>query len=189
MTTVYKFKTGFTKLGKVENPIYAPSIKVRDTDLDTLLVDGDLVSVSNVISGACDYSYTGSDNLDLEGLFHTDDVTVDQQDLYSYTPKQITVTQIDTQLSSTHGSGSWNSSSQGSGSITYVYTVTDSVTSSPLGDVKVTVFTDLSLINEIASGSTNAFGIVTFYLDPGTYYFVCKKSGFNFNNPDLEVVV
>jgi len=43
-------------------------------------------------------------------------------------------------------------------------------------------------VNVIASGHTNSSGIVIFMLDAGTYYFWRKLSGYNFTNPDTEIV-
>lgn len=40
----------------------------------------------------------------------------------------------------------------------------------------------------IQSARTNTSGIATFYLAPGTYDFYATKSGFQFSNPDQEVV-
>ena len=42
--------------------------------------------------------------------------------------------------------------------------------------------------NVVASGRTDMNGQITFYLDSGTAYFWRQKSGFNFTNPDTEIV-
>ena len=55
-------------------------------------------------------------------------------------------------------------------------------------DAKVSVFADENLLSFITTGRTDNFGNVTFYLDPGTYYFVTTKAGYSFTNPDIEVV-
>lgn len=81
-----------------------------------------------------------------------------------------------------------NSGGAGVGALTYVYTLTSSVDSTPVDDCAVWVTTDSAGTNVIASGRTNASGVVTFYLDAGTYYFWRSKSGWNFTNPDTEVV-
>lgn len=49
-------------------------------------------------------------------------------------------------------------------------------------------YTILDGANVVASGETNASGIATFFLDAGTYYVRCNKSGYTFGNPDVEVV-
>ena len=69
----------------------------------------------------------------------------------------------------------------------HVYNVTDGA-GAPLADVLVVVTTDAAGTNTIASGTTDAYGNVTFWLDVGTYYMWRKKSGYNFTNPDTEVV-
>jgi len=74
------------------------------------------------------------------------------------------------------------------GAITAVYTVTDSGTSDPIADTLVWVTTDINGNSVIGSGTTDNFGKVTFYLDAGTYYFWRKKAGYNFVNPDTEVI-
>jgi len=76
----------------------------------------------------------------------------------------------------------------GAGAITYTYTVTDSVTGNPIDGVAVWVTTDSAGANTIATGTTNDSGVATFYLDAGTKYFWRSRSGYNFDNPDTEVV-
>jgi len=79
-------------------------------------------------------------------------------------------------------------SGAGSGAISWVYTLTDSVTTLPIANANVWVTTDLAGTNVIRNGTTDAFGIVTFNLDAGTYYYWRQKSGYNFTDPDTEVV-
>ena len=76
----------------------------------------------------------------------------------------------------------------GAGAITWTYSVTNSVTGLPIADVNVWVTTDVAGSNVIASGNTNQNGIVTFYLDAGTIYVWCQKTGYDLTNPDTEVV-
>jgi hypothetical protein len=76
----------------------------------------------------------------------------------------------------------------GSGGITFTYTLTSSVDSSPIPDASVWVTTDQAGSNVVASGTTDASGQVVFYLDAATYYVWRQKSGWNFSNPDTEVV-
>jgi hypothetical protein len=75
----------------------------------------------------------------------------------------------------------------GAGAIEWPYVVTQS-DSSPIPDVDVWVTTDEVGELVIASGKTDDFGSVTFYLNSGTYYMWSQKAGFDFNNPDTEVV-
>ena len=76
----------------------------------------------------------------------------------------------------------------GAGAIEWTYTLTSSVDGAPIPDADVWVSTDNLGANVIASGRTNALGVVTFYLDAGNVYIWRQKSGWNFVNPDLEVV-
>ena len=76
----------------------------------------------------------------------------------------------------------------GSGSNEYEYSLTSTVGGTPITDADVWVTTDAAGANVVASGRTDAFGKVTFYLDAGNYYFWRQKSGWNFSNPDVEVL-
>jgi len=81
-----------------------------------------------------------------------------------------------------------DASSLGGGSTTYIYTVTSSVDASAIPNVLVWVTTDVGGDTVVASGYTSTLGKVTFYLDPGTYYFWRSKAGYSFTNPDTEAV-
>lgn len=74
------------------------------------------------------------------------------------------------------------------GAIEKVYTVRDEDSGLPIADVDVWVTTGEEGANMIASGKTDADGEVTFYLDAGTVHIWRQKSGYNFDNPDTEVV-
>jgi hypothetical protein len=76
----------------------------------------------------------------------------------------------------------------GAGAITFTYTLTSTVDASAIDNAQVWVTTDAGGTNVIASGTTDANGQVVFYLDAGTYYVWRQKSGWNFTNPDTEVV-
>ncbi|MEW6495375.1 MAG: hypothetical protein AB1589_23085 [Cyanobacteriota bacterium] len=90
-------------------------------------------------------------------------------------------------LTAGHGAGSWQRDS-GVGANEFSYQLTSSVDSTPIADADVWVTTDAAGANTIASGQTNSFGWVVFYLDDGTYYVWRQKDGWNFSNPDTEVV-
>lgn len=75
----------------------------------------------------------------------------------------------------------------GTGAIEHTYTLTTDGTT-PIPGAIVNVYTDSARTNFIAQGVTNSFGVVTFYLDAGTYYFFRTKAGYTFTNPDTEVV-
>lgn len=79
-------------------------------------------------------------------------------------------------------------SDSGAGAISHAYTLTDSADGTPIDGAEVWVSTDAAGVNVIASGTTNSAGIVTFMLDAGTYYFWRRRSGYNFVNPDVEIV-
>lgn len=74
----------------------------------------------------------------------------------------------------------------GAGAITWTYTVTDGT--DPLEGVDVWVTSDVGGATVLARGTTNASGVVTFYLDAGTVYVWSQKSGYTFTNPDQETV-
>ena len=76
----------------------------------------------------------------------------------------------------------------GAGAITWPYTLTSSVDATPIADADVWVTSDLAGAVVIASGRTDALGVVTFYLDAGTVYIWRQKSGWDFTNPDQETV-
>ncbi len=89
------------------------------------------------------------------------------------------------------GDAAWTTGSggtAGSGAITFIYTLTSSVNAAPIAQADVWVTTDEAGANVIASGTTSDTGTVTFYLDAGTYYVWRAKSGWDFTNPDTEVV-
>jgi len=75
----------------------------------------------------------------------------------------------------------------GAGSTASIYTVLDG-DANPIDGASVWVSTDVAGSNVVASGVTNALGKVTFYLDAGTYYIWSQKAGYDFTNPDIEVV-
>jgi hypothetical protein len=78
--------------------------------------------------------------------------------------------------------------SAGSGAITWTYTVTSSVDATPIEGVDIWATTDSAGTNIVASGVSSVLGVVTFYLDAGTYYIWRQKAGWDFTNPDTEVV-
>lgn len=78
--------------------------------------------------------------------------------------------------------------SGGDGSVAHTITVKDG-SDNPLDGVSVTVRTGTSTaLTPSATGVTDAFGQVTFQLDPGTYHGWFQRSGVNFTNPtEFEV--
>jgi hypothetical protein len=79
--------------------------------------------------------------------------------------------------------------------VEFTYTVTNSVTLSPVEGVDIEVSTDSAKTHVVWVGNTDVFGVARDdfgnlpILDPGSYYFWKQKGGFiDDQNPDLEVV-
>jgi len=80
--------------------------------------------------------------------------------------------------------------------VEFTYTVTGPApTFTPIEGANISISTDEPGLNVIWRGVTDAFGVARDatnnqlpFLDPGTYYFWSQRSGFNFNNPDTEIV-
>lgn len=123
-----------------------------------------------------------------------------------------TTAEIDTQLSGTHGAGSWVDTGSGAtaaqvwsyatrtltalgspAGIEFTYTVTNTTTTLPIADVSVWFGTDSAVSNVVWYGSTDAFGIARDAngnkprLDSGVYFILCRKVGFSFT-VDSETV-
>ena len=123
-----------------------------------------------------------------------------------------TPAEIDAELSDNHGDGSWEDTGAGltaaqvwsyatrtltalgsAAGVEFTYTVTDSATTNPIADVSVWFSTNSGITNVVWYGSTDAFGVARDAngnkprLDSGTYYMLCRKSGFSFT-VDTETV-
>lgn len=168
MTTVYKFKAGYTKLGVATAPSSAPTITIVDSANNILASAQATTSLSNM-AGVYLYSYTGTTGLDLVALFRTSDATMDAPDLLAlpdisaayYTPL-------------------------GAGSTSTAITINDGT--NPIDGVDVWITTDSAGANIVARGYTNVSGIITFMLDPATYYVWKQLTGYTFTNPQSMVV-
>lgn len=79
-------------------------------------------------------------------------------------------------------------STGGAGAIKFTYTLTNIADGLVIADAAIWVTTNIDGSNIIASGSTDQNGKIVFYLDAGTVYVWRQKSGWNFDNPDTEVV-
>jgi len=174
---IYKFKVVYKKLGIGTAPSSAPVCTVVDSS-DNVLINAQAAIALTNLTGVYLYSYTGAAGLDLVGLFHTTDATMDYQDLYSYTSDLIT-TNVDAKISTR--------ATLGVGAVEWIYNVKNNLGAN-LADVTVWVSDGIGGTNILASGLTDAYGNITFYLDAGTVYVWCHKSGINFSNPDTEVV-
>jgi hypothetical protein len=113
--------------------------------------------------------------------------TVADKTGYSLAITPPTAAQIDTQLTSTHGTGSWTADVAGSGSILTKIIV--SVNNILLDNVAIYATTDI-YGNNVVAGTlyTDTFGEVSFMLDPGVYYIWKHLSGYNFTNPETITV-
>jgi len=95
-------------------------------------------------------------------------------------------TAVDVLLSTNHGSGSWGSDAVVS-PVPVKFTV--EYGEKLLDGVAVYVTTDVEGLSVVAGPFvTDAFGNVTFLLDPGTYYVWKQLSGYNFTNPETVTV-
>jgi hypothetical protein len=102
-------------------------------------------------------------------------------------PNATAIQAWDTEFSGVHGTGLWGGAG-GSGSTATPITITDGVNS--LDGVAVWITTDIAGSHLVAGQLfTNASGLVTFMLDPGTYYCWKQLSGYNFTNPQLFTVI
>jgi hypothetical protein len=88
MTTIYTFKAVYKKDGAGYAPTPAPTITIVDADDNVLATAQATTALANMV-GAYVYEYTGANDLDPIGRFLTADATVDEADLYSYTPSRI----------------------------------------------------------------------------------------------------
>jgi hypothetical protein len=79
MTTMYIFKVGYTKAGLAANPSSDPIITISD---GTNILVSNAATTHGAIDGEFRYFYSGIDDLNLMGLFHTDDATFDKQDQF-----------------------------------------------------------------------------------------------------------
>lgn len=107
---------------------------------------------------------------------------------YLIVPREFMVVPANVYNSLIAGSDLLDVSTGGAGAITWTYTLTDSGTGLPIADADVWITSNIGGTNVLASGKTNASGVVTFYLDAGTVYVWRQKTGYDFTNPDTEVV-
>lgn len=74
------------------------------------------------------------------------------------------------------------------GSVTWLYTVTDSVTHAVIAGATVEVYSDAACTALVQSAITNSSGVATFRLLPGTYYILSFAPGYDDPIADTEVV-
>lgn len=56
-----------------------------------------------------------------------------------------------------------------------------------ISNAEVWLSIDIGGDQVVASGTTDNYGSVTFYVTPGTYYLFSRKAGYNFTNPQQVV--
>lgn len=182
MTTTYKFKASYTKLGIGTTPANAPVCTIVDSS-NNILVNAQAATALGNLPGVYLYNYAGADDLDLVGVFHTDDATVDQQDLYSYTPDILTKN-LDAKISSR--------ATLGIGAIAYTPNRATDPEGDPLDGVDTWVNTNSTdpSVGVLARASTIDTGYIEspFMLDAGTYYVWRQLGGYTFSNPETVVV-
>jgi len=150
----------------------------------------DIATVAQIQSGLSTFdpltdNVTLADNGITAAKLADDAISEIQSGLSTFDPTTDTVANVTTVGTVTNPVTTTGS---GTGAITYIYNITDSSTGLPLPDVLVNVSTDISGVNLVATGTTDSFGNITFYLDAGDYYFWSYKDGYSFVNPDLEEV-
>lgn len=80
------------------------------------------------------------------------------------------------------------------GDIEFTYTVTNSQTRTPIEGVEIWIATDAAGRNAVWRGITDTFGVARDsynqlpLLDAGIYYIWRRRSGYSFDNPDIESV-
>ncbi len=78
------------------------------------------------------------------------------------------------------------------GELVWTYTLTEEDLTTPIPDASIRLTTDSAGQNTIRTGITNALGVATFYFDLQdsgmTVYVWRTKAGWDFTNPDTEVV-
>jgi hypothetical protein len=166
MSYTYKFKAGYTRGGTVTTPSAAPTIDIIDVVAGTLVVNAGTPTAGTAIPGFYSYNYSGTANMDFVAVFKTIDATTDQMHLFSM-PHTVEVI--------------------AAGAISWIYNLKDN-NGANVADASIWVTSDIAGTNVLASGITDASGNVTFLLDAGTVYVWGQKSGYNFTNPDTEVV-
>jgi len=144
------------------------TVDIIDGGAGSVLTSGS--ATTSCGGGVYKYSYVGTIT-DPIAIFKNNDTGVDIMHQAFFSLKSITVA----------------TSGAGAGANAWTYNLVDSG-GSPVANADVWVTTDLAGTNTIASGVTDGSGNVIFYLDSGTYYVWCAKSGYSFSNPDTEVV-
>lgn len=94
---------------------------------------------------------------------------------------------LDTTISSRATQTSVNSGF-GSGKTKWTYTLTLADNVTPIPNANIWITSDIEGNNIISSTVTDSYGQANFAVDKGTVYVWCAKTGYKFNNPDMEVI-
>lgn len=150
------------------------------------------VTITELANGDYRTDFTG----DAEGLWtlivrhdthfpwgHRQDYELYAQDIDSLSAA------VDTQLSGTHGSGTWeDKAGPGEGANVVDITVEDDVTSNPIPAVQIQVRNNAESVL-LGTQETDSNGLAGFLLDDGTYKVRLRKLGsYTFSNPQTLVV-
>ena len=76
----------------------------------------------------------------------------------------------------------------GSGKTKWTYTLTLADNVTPIPNANIWITSDIEGNNIISSTVTDSYGQANFAVDKGTVYVWCAKTGYKFNNPDMEVI-
>lgn len=76
----------------------------------------------------------------------------------------------------------------GSGKTKWTYTLTLADNVTPIPNANIWITSDIEGNNIISSTVTDSYGQANFAVDKGTVYVWCSKTGYKFNNPDMEVI-
>lgn len=132
------------------------------------------------------FRFTATDCLERTIITH---VGVTREGLSSQITTIPTAAAIDTQLSGTHGAGTWeDKAGPGEGANVVTLTVEDDTTSSPVPAVQIQVRNSDETVL-LAMQETDVSGEAGFLLDDGTYKVRLRKLGsYAFSNPETLVV-
>ena len=204
---------GFKKLFNVATPVLVASDVMRGTDgVDTAAMRGTDGAVTS-LSGVATESKQNTAQSDLDKLTGADGATLATLQP-NYTPAVVgdipTPTEIDTELTTNHGAGSWATGAAAptvgdidteltanhgagswlaggiSGSNTVAITIVDQV-AAPTPDASVTIKNAAgTVLLDAKLSDTN--GIVDFTADDGTYLLYVRKAGYSYTVPETLVV-
>jgi hypothetical protein len=168
-----------SKIGKTS---LTPTVDVYNSGGTAVVTAG---TATEIGGGIYRYTHTSATAEDYIAIFKTTDATVDAQHIPSLVSQQQPL--LDAAIT-TRLAGTAYVTPTGAGTISWTYTLVDG-SALPIPDADIWITSDIAGAVLLASSQTSASGEVTFNLDAGTIYVWGQKSGYNFTNPDTEVVV